>query len=433
MLSTQLALPLQPFVEESGPCLDDFQRLQRYVLVALGLVVAVQLLQFPVQDTGKILQVGWRLGKLDEPLVTALRIVVHKHRGSGIFADHGSRLLTSIAQSFFCIVDNQFLAKGIDETLGTPRNHELIGIGRREADGIANHVAPQSARCRNQHGIVPAFLHGPERNRRKMGIGRNTVGRVLCPLFQFLDRHELVEHIVVEHQQHRLVRRIVLYAEEPFAGIIGLHVMHVWTGDEMLVLLPIGREGHTAMKEHLNVGPHFFQMGLARQLHHAVQHGEHPRRHAAQVGHVLRHGLTGYAVTLDLKVGEQCRLLRRNAYQVDHRVDVLNEDGAQVTHQRTGQVVVGGMAAAQNQSAPIEHPTLGIVAQVEGHHVGASPVVNALQALGRYGNELRLVVGRSARLGVPLHAARPEHVHLALPHSVDVALQLLVGVDWYVM
>ena len=87
-----------------------------------------------------------------------------------------------------------------------------------------------------------------------------------------IHRHELIEHTIVQHQQHRLVCRVILQAKEALAGIIGLHIVHVRTGNQLLILLTIGREGHTAMEEHLQIGPYFLQMSLARQLHHAVQY-----------------------------------------------------------------------------------------------------------------------------------------------------------------
>ena len=52
-----------------------------------------------------------------------------------------------------------------------------------------------------------------------------------------------------------------------------------------------------------------------------------------------------------------------------------------------------------------------------------------LQPLLRDGYELRLVVRRTARLGIPLRTPWPQHVALAVTHAVDAPLQFLVGVD----
>ena len=50
VLSSQLATQFHPVVEEVGSGFDDLQRLQRDVLIALRLVVAVDLLQALVEE-----------------------------------------------------------------------------------------------------------------------------------------------------------------------------------------------------------------------------------------------------------------------------------------------------------------------------------------------------------------------------------------------
>ena len=204
--------------------------------------------------------------------------------------------------------------------------------------------------------------------------------------------------------------------------------MHAGRGDELLVLLAVGREGHTAVEEHLDVGPHLLQVRLARHLHHTGEHGEHPRGHARDVRHILRHRLTGYPLALHLEVGEQRRLLLRHTHQVHQRVDVLDEDRREVAHQRVPQIIVRRVAAAKYQAPAVEHPRLRIVTQVERHRVEAACIVDILQTLATDGDELRLVVGRTTRLRIPLHAPRPEHIRLSLAHPVDTLLQLLIRV-----
>ena len=135
--------------------------------------------------------------------------------------------------------------------LRAPGDDELVGVPARETDGVAEHVAPQSARGRDEHGVVLARLDSPE--------GYYLVGAHLL---------ELVEHVVVEHQQHGLVVRVVLQAKEALAGVVGLHVVHLVARDEAFVLLTVGREGHAAVEEHLQVGPHLLQVLLAAQFHH---------------------------------------------------------------------------------------------------------------------------------------------------------------------
>ena len=212
-----------------------------------------------VKEHCKLFQILRRLGELDEPLMAALRIGIHKHWGGRVFQHFGSCLITSVCQSLLGIVHNQLLTKGIDEVLGATRDDKLIRVCRGELYRVAYLIAPKSARGRDDHRIVLALLNTPEGHR-----------------VASVHRNELIEHPIVEHQQHRLVRRIVLNAEESLAGVIGLHIVHPWRGNQLLILLAVGREGHSAVKEHLDIRPHLFQMRLARHLHHTGQHGEHP-------------------------------------------------------------------------------------------------------------------------------------------------------------
>ena len=80
--------------------------------------------------------------------------------------------------------------------------------------------------------------------------------------------------------------------------------MHIGRRNQLLVLLTIRCEGYTTVEEYLDIRPHLFQMRLTRYFHHAVQHREHPGRHATDIGDVLRHGFTGYTLAFHLKVAE---------------------------------------------------------------------------------------------------------------------------------
>ena len=117
--------------------------------------------------------------------------------------------------------------------------------------------------------------------------------------------------------------------------------MHIGRGDDLLILRTVGREGDAAVEEHLEVRPHLFKVFFARYLEHAHQHRQHPRGNARQVGNILLDGFVRNAVAFHLKVGEQGRLLFRCAHQVYQRVDIFDEDGAEVAHQRARQVIVG--------------------------------------------------------------------------------------------
>ena len=78
--------------------------------------------------------------------------------------------------------------------------------------------------------------------------------------------------------------------------------MHFGTRDDLFVTLAIGGESHTAVKEHLEVGPNFVYVALARDFEHTVKHRKHPRRHTAYVAYVLVNGFAGYEVALGHEV-----------------------------------------------------------------------------------------------------------------------------------
>lgn len=59
MLSAQLALALQPFIEESWLSLHYLQMLEGNIVEALRLVVAVDFLQLGIEQAGKLIQVLW--------------------------------------------------------------------------------------------------------------------------------------------------------------------------------------------------------------------------------------------------------------------------------------------------------------------------------------------------------------------------------------
>ena len=87
------------------------------------------------------------------------------------------------------------------------------------------------------------------------------------------------------------------------------------------------------------------------------------------------------------------------------------------------------MTAAKNQGSSVEDVRLRIVLQVHCHSIEAALVVHPLQTFLTDRNKLRLVVSRTARLGIPLHTAWPEDIRLTMAHTVDGALQFLVGID----
>ena len=187
------------------------------------------------------------------------------------------------------------------------------------------------------------------------------------------------------------------------------------------------------MEEHFQVRPNLLQMFLSCQFHHSNQHRQHPRRHSRNVGNVLRERFAGDTVALYLEVAQQCHLFRRHTHKVCQRIDVLYENGTQISNERIGQVIVWRMASAEYKTLTAEKPAVRIVAQVVSHNVLATLIMQGLQALVRNWNELTLIVCRARRLCIPFHLSRPQYVFLAVSHTVDVVFQFFVGVYRYVL
>jgi len=329
VLSAQLALRAQPVVEESGPCRYDFERLQGHVLVALGLVVGVDGLQRAVEYLSELLHVARHLGKLNDPLVAALGVGIHKDGCGRVLFHLCARGYAGLEYALLGIVDDEFLSEGVDEVLCAAGDDEFIGVALRKAYGVADEVSPQSARRADEYGVVASRLCLPERHDVRAGHGV-----ALC--VEFVGGAEFVEHLVVNHQEHGRVAQVVLYAEEALAGVVCLDVVHARQVDDVLILLPVWREGHSAVEEHLQVGPHLVDAVRALDLEHAVQHAQHPAGHTADVRDVHVHGGAGYQVALLLEVAQQGYLLLGHAGQVDGTWHILDEYGAQVAHERLG-------------------------------------------------------------------------------------------------
>ena len=127
VLSAQLAFALKPVVKKPLTRLDNLQRLQRDVLVTLGVVVAVDAPERLVEQTGELRQILRLAGELDEPLMTATARSVHIDGRRRIFQDLSARLATGFVERLLGIVHNNLLTEGVDETLRTSRDNKLVG------------------------------------------------------------------------------------------------------------------------------------------------------------------------------------------------------------------------------------------------------------------------------------------------------------------
>ena len=171
--------------------------------------------------------------------------------------------------------------------------------------------------------------------------------------------------------------------------------MHAWKGDDILVLFTIRGECHTSVEEHFKVWPYLVEPVCVHQFHHPFQHREHPRRNTTDVGHVPVLCIIGNLIALLLEIAQQSNLLWRNTGEVDQRRHILNQDGAEVTHQTVRSIQIRSMTASENQTLSGEQLTFRIDFQITGHTIGTTQIVYVLQTLFADRDELTLVVCRT--------------------------------------
>ena len=116
-------------------------------------------------------------------------LAVHKHGSGSVFLHLSPREATSPVEPLLGIVHHQLLAEGIDEALGAATDAETVGADGVEADGVANLVAPEATTRGDDHGIIAVRLHLPKRNDAGLRLSH------------LLDGDELIEDIVVEHEE----------------------------------------------------------------------------------------------------------------------------------------------------------------------------------------------------------------------------------------
>ena len=236
------------------------------------------------------------------------------------------------------IVHHQLLAKGVDETAGAARNGDFHGIQLLDGHRVAQAVAPQAVGGRDDKLIGAPCLDFPD------GIDFG------CLAVAFLDGQEFKENTCVKQQEHRLAVPIALHGKEALAGVVGVQEMHLAHIADLFILLAIRLKGDASMEKHLQIGPHLVDARFAGLFEHFFQHGEEPRRHTAQVGHVLSDARFDQQRQFLGPVLHECHAAVGNAHQVGQRVHVLDEVGAQVPYPHSAlQLQVVGEAAAQDE------------------------------------------------------------------------------------
>lgn len=73
VLPTELALFLEPVVEEPSPSNHQTGHQERHISIALCLVVTIERAELLVDALDEVVWIGWRCVKLYDPLVIAIR------------------------------------------------------------------------------------------------------------------------------------------------------------------------------------------------------------------------------------------------------------------------------------------------------------------------------------------------------------------------
>src|SRR5262249_14495840 len=180
VLVAELAARPQPAVERPGRKHGEERGCHPDGAGALGPVVGVEPLDRLVEEVAEEGQVRRRETELDRPLVTSpappvVRIArghrVLDHLGSGARAGHRDRLLD--------LLDDDVLPEGVHEVTRAARDDDLGRIERDYPHRVAEGVAPESTRRRDQDGVRvadPKPAHGQPR-RGGPGEGGHGGGR----------------------------------------------------------------------------------------------------------------------------------------------------------------------------------------------------------------------------------------------------------------
>src|SRR5690606_8838757 len=121
-----------------------YRHTQGNVLMAFGFVIAVYLLQSLIQSRHKSLQIFRLFLEFDNPFVGTIVGATHVHRCSRIIINDGLTYSAGFGNGIVAVVDDDFLAKGIDEMLYPATNFytERVQVGK--LNGIANDIPPQT-------------------------------------------------------------------------------------------------------------------------------------------------------------------------------------------------------------------------------------------------------------------------------------------------
>ena len=71
--------------------------------------------------------------------------------------------------------------------------------------------------------------------------------------------------------------------------------------------------------------------------------------------------LAGDAIALLFKIGQQRGMLIGHAKQINQGIDVLNQDGTEITYDGVRRIIVGRVTTAENQAPPREKVARGMI------------------------------------------------------------------------
>ena len=168
--------------------------------------------------------------------------------------------------------------------------------------------------------------------------------------------------------------------------------MHLVGRDEAQVLFAVGGESYASVEEHFEIGPHLGEVFGTRNLHQTHQHCHHPRGYTSNGGDVGAEGFLCDEVALLLKIFQKCYAFGGYTKQAHERRSVFVENSTQISHARSGGVVVGLVTTAKNEGFSREESAFGIVVQIECHRISTTGIMDLLESLLADGDKLALVV-----------------------------------------
>ena len=239
---------------------------------ALDAIVGVQCAQGGVDRAHEALAVARRPVELDDPVVAAAGIRCRRiPRRHGELGHLGAVRVARAHHRLLDLLDDDVLAERVHEVTHAPGDDEAQWIAGGEAHGIAQDVRPESGRCRQQDGVTAVELD----------VGHGVTARPAEP--EILDRDELVEDAVVEHQREA-ARRLRLHGDEPLGRGIDLDAIEP-AAQALLEAQAIRREGHATVDEHGEIRPAVRDVRV--QPADFVEEDQEPRRHARQQAEIL--------------------------------------------------------------------------------------------------------------------------------------------------